>query len=152
MDLNDLKNSILNALKAGDKVRLETLRFLLSQVRYDVIAKYQADWETKTTKEDILDVIRKQVKSHRESKDAFAKANRMDLADKEQAQLIILESFLPPVLTDEEITSIVNDVVKSGETNFGLVMKAVLSKIKGQADGGKVAQIVKSQLPSGIKS
>jgi uncharacterized protein len=146
MLLDDIKQDIMTSLKKGDSVRTETLRFLLAAVRNSAIAKYGAAGETKVTDADVLSVVKTQVKTHRESVEAFEKAGRNELAQKEKDQLAILEVMLPKELGDAELTAIASDAVKSGETNFGKLMGLAMGKVAGRADGGRVSAILKKLL------
>jgi uncharacterized protein YqeY len=114
MTLTDLQTQIAEALKAGDKVRVDTLRFLLAAVRNVAIAKYGNKGEAALTDDDVLDVIKKQVKTHRESVEAFTKAGRRELADNENAQLAILEAFVPKQISYDELKKLLQPVVASG--------------------------------------
>jgi len=142
------------SLKKGDHLRVETLRFLISGVRNAAIAKYENLWESSLTDADVIDVIKKQVKSHRESVEAFGKAGRTELADKEKKELDILSVFLPKGLTDEKLKALLDGVVAEGDTSnlpagrqdFGLLMKAAMGKVKGQADGFRVSAMLKQLL------
>ncbi len=146
MLLDEIKTEINASLKKGDSARVETLRFLLAAVRNEAINKYQAAGESKVTDEDVLSVIKKQVKTHHESIEAFARGNRPELAAKEKAQLDILETYLPKQLSDEELKKILDPVVSSGETNFGLLMKQAMAAVGGRADGGRVAGLLKQMM------
>lgn len=139
---NELQDTINQSLKKGDTVVVETLRFLLSAVRNEAIKKYGADAEAKITDEDVLFVIKKQVKTHRESVEAFGKAGRTGLADREKAQLAILETYLPKELSDEELTEMLTQVVAEGG-EFGPMMGKAMAKVQGKADGGRVAAMLK---------
>lgn len=142
-----IQSDIAKALKSGDEVRVETLRFLLAQVRNVAIAKYGRDAETKFTDTDFRDVVRKQVKSHKESIEAFAAAGRTTLADKERKELEILQTFLPPELTDAELEAVIDGVLKeSTKREFGPLMGMVMAKVAGKADGGRVASLLKTKL------
>jgi uncharacterized protein YqeY len=147
MDLTELKAEILVSLKSGNASRTLTLRSLLSDVRYAAIAKYKAEWETLVTAEDVLDVVRRQIKTHKESIEMFSKAGRTDLVDKETVELKILEAYLPPQMSDAELSAIVSGVMSTGETNFGKLMGMVMAKTGKSVDGSKVASIIKSLLP-----
>ncbi|OGG13536.1 hypothetical protein A2875_05300 [Candidatus Gottesmanbacteria bacterium RIFCSPHIGHO2_01_FULL_46_14] len=151
MLLQALQTEVTQALKSGDRVRVETLRFLLSAIRNSAIAKYGNKGQEAMTDEDVLEVIKKQVKTHRESIEAFASAGRQELANTEKAQLAILESYLPKQVSDEDIKKILEPVVASGEKNFGLLMGQAMKAVKGQADGGRVSAILKQmlQIPQG---
>lgn len=133
-------------MKKGDSVRVDTLRFLLAAIRNMAITKYGAAGETSVTEADILDVIKKQAKMHRESIDAFTKANRPELTAKEQKELNILEAFLPKEISDEELKKLLEPVASSGEKNFGLLMKAAMAAVGGKAEGGRVSALLRSML------
>ncbi len=144
----ELRQSLTTALKAKDRRRVETLRFLLAAIQYAAIAKYGAKGEEGLTDTDVLEVIKKQAKTHKESVDAFTKAGRSELAAKESEELTILESYLPKQLTDEELKTLLLPVAASGEGNFGLLMGKAMAAVKGQADGGRVSSILKQMLSS----
>lgn len=143
MQLSDLQQELARSLKTGDVVRVETLRFLIAAVNNAAIAKYGSEADSKLTEEDILEVVKKQVKTHKESIEAFAKAGRSELADREKAQLAILEAYLPKQLSDEELRKLLEPIVTSTETNFGILMKQAMEKVAGKANGGRVAGMLK---------
>ncbi|MBI3316334.1 MAG: GatB/YqeY domain-containing protein [Candidatus Omnitrophica bacterium] len=135
------------AMAAKDAVRLSTLRFLKSALAYGAIEKkveMLGDAE-------VLQIIRKQIKQHRESIDQFAKAGRKELAEKEQKETVILESYLPPALSDEvlekAVASLVKEVGAASKKDFGKVMKLSMEKLGGQADAQRVSQILGRMLP-----
>ncbi len=143
MLLDDLKADVLTSMKKGDHVRVDTLRFLLAAIRNAAINTYQAAGEAAMKDEDVLDVIKKQVKTHKESIEAFTKASRNELVLQEQGELTILEAFLPKEMTDEELKKLLEPVAKSGESNFGLLMKQAMQAVAGRADGGRVSSMLK---------
>ncbi|MBI5449420.1 GatB/YqeY domain-containing protein [Candidatus Gottesmanbacteria bacterium] len=150
MVLADLLTDLMSSVKNGNSVRVETLRFLISDVRNMAIAKYANEAEQKLAEADILDVVKKQVKTHRESVDAFTNAGRLDLAAKETAQLEVLMGFLPKEMSDEELKKLLAPVVSGWEKNppagglvFGLLMKSAMAVVAGRADGGRVASILR---------
>lgn len=147
MLLDDIRLQLTTAMKSRDTVTVETVRFLLAAVRNVAIAKYGAAGETKLTDADVLEVIKKQVKTHIESVDAFTKANRMELADKEKAQLTILEQYLPKQMSDEELKTLLEPVAAAGG-DFGPMMGKAMAAVKGQADGGRVSSILKQLIQS----
>jgi len=146
MLFEDLQKDIIASLRGGDSVRVETLRFLVSAVRNVAIAKYGAKATESITDEDVLDTVKKQVKTHKESVEAFTKVGRRELAAKEQAQLTILESFLPAQISDEELKNLLAPVVASGEQNFDILMGRAMKAVAGKADGGRVAALLKQML------
>lgn len=142
----ELRQSLTTALKANDRRRVDTLRFLLAAVQNTAIAKYGAKGEEGLTDADVLEVIKRQAKTHKESIDAFTKAGRTELAVKESEELVILEAYLPKQLTGEEIKALLSPVVATGETNFGKLMGLAMAAVKGKADGGRVSSILKQML------
>jgi uncharacterized protein YqeY len=147
MLLDQIQTDMTSSMKKGDRVRVDTLRFLISAVRNFAIATYNNSWETSLKDADVLDVIKKQVKTHKESVSAFTAAGRTELAQKEQTELDILSAFLPKEVTDEELKAMLTDVVASADpSNFGLLMKSAMAKVGGQADGGRVSAMLKQLL------
>lgn len=153
MLIDQLKTDLTLSLKKGDTVRVGTLRFLLAAIQNTAIHKYGSASGTSLTDEDVLGVIKIQAKTHRESINAFEKARRGELVAKEQAELTILEAFLPKAVSDEELMKLLEPVVASGENNlpagrqdFGLLMKKAMAAVKDKADGGRVATILKQML------
>lgn len=146
MLVDELKHSVIAALKQGDTRRVDTLRFLLAAVQNTAIAKYGSDADTKLMDQDVLGVIKAQAKTHRESISAFQKADRKELAAKEQEELAILELYLPKELSDEELRSLLTPLAASGEINFGLLMGKAMKLVAGQADGGRIFSVLKQLL------
>jgi len=143
MLMDKLQSDLNTSLKAGAASRVETIRFLIAGVRNSVTNKYGAQWEEKMTDADVLDIVKKQIKTHNESIDVFAKAGRQELVDKEKVQLAVLTEFAPKELSDEELKKLIEPIAKSGEKNFGLLMKQAMGAVKGQADGGRVSALLK---------
>ncbi len=135
-------------MKAGDRVKVETIRFLLAAVANDGIAKYRNEVEQKLSDSDVTSVLRKQVKTHKESIEAFEKGGRKELADRERAQLAVLETYLPLEMSDKELQKLLEPVAKSGEANFGKLMGQAMARVAGKADGGRVAGVLKQLISS----
>lgn len=146
MTIDELQSDLNASLKAGHRVRVNTIRFLISAVRYYGIAKYGNVWETSLSEPDITDVVKKQIKTHKESIEAFENAHRTELVQKEKAELVILEEFAPKEMSDEDLRKILSPIAGSGEANFGLLMKQAMIAVNGQADGGRVASILKQMI------
>lgn len=141
-DLKDkLSSDLKEALRAGEKEKLNTLRNVLSAINY-------AEIEQQKTLDDggVLAVIAKMVKQRRESIEAFNSGNRSDLAEKEQAEISILENYLPRQLTREEITAeakrVISEVGASSPRDMGKVMGRLSPMLRGKADGKEVAAVV----------
>lgn len=132
-------------MKARDTVAVDTLRFLISAVKNSAINKYGSEAETKLTDNDVLDVVKKQVKTHKESIDAFTKAGRKELAENEKAQLVILESYLPKEMSDDELRALLAPIAAAGG-DFGPLMGKAMGAAKGLAGGDRVSSMLKSLL------
>lgn len=135
------------AIKAGDKVKVSTLRLLLANLHNAKIAK-GAD----LTDEEVEREIARDVKRHRESIAAYEAGNRADLVDKERKELEVLARYLPKQLSEDEVSKIVEGVIAeigaSGISDMGKVMAKVMAKVGEGADGGTIAQEVKKKLGS----
>lgn len=144
----DLKDQLKQSMLAKDELRTSVIRFILSGVTYYEINKGGAGYEA--TDEDVLAVINKEVKQRKDSIDQFEKAGRQDLADKEKAELGILESYLPEQMGEDEVRRLVEEAVSStgasSPSDMGKVMGALMPKVKGKADGTLVSRLVKEAL------
>jgi uncharacterized protein YqeY len=144
---NQINDDLKEAMKSGDKLRTETLRGLKSAIKY-------ADIEAGAELDDggILAVIAKQAKQRRDSIAEFKKAQRVDLVEKESAELAILKQYLPAQMSEEEIKEKAQAVIAElGVTDIkgmGQVMKRMMTELKGQADGKVINQIVRQLLNS----
>lgn len=143
MLMDQLQSDLITSLKAGKAARVETIRFLIAGVRNFVTAKYGNTWEKDMKDSDVTDVVKKQIKTHNESIEAFTKAGRQELVDREMAQLAILQEFAPKELSDEDLHAILKPIALSGEKNFGLLMKNAMSAVGGRADGGRVSMLLR---------
>lgn len=146
MSLKDkLTDEMKSAMKSQDKIRLSTIRMLLSAVKNKEI-----DSREILTDEEVIETITSQVKQRKDSIEQFTKAVRLDLVEKEEAELKILQEFLPKQLTTEEIESEVEKAVTesgaAGMKDLGKVMKALMPKVTGKADGKIVSDKVRERL------
>ncbi len=133
-------------MKARDQVRLDTLRAALSGFTY---RRVEAGREL--TEEEQLDVIRRLVKQRSDSIAEFAKAGRSELVEKETREREILQSYLPPQKSPDEIRAAVREIIASlpeGGRTQGAVMKVAMPRLRGTADGNVVRQIVTEELGS----
>jgi uncharacterized protein len=151
MLIDTLRTDLTASMKSGNSSRVETLRFLISAIKNFEIDKYPPSSNQSLTDDDVLSVIAKQVKTHRESIDMFQKAGRTDLVEKETHQLTILEEFLPKQLSEEEVKTTVREIkakmMQEGkEVNFGMFMSEVMKVLRGKADGSVVSRFVKEEL------
>lgn len=144
---DQIKQDAVSAQKAGDKEKLATLRFLLGEIANFEIEKYPPATGGSLSDDDTTAVIKKQVKRHQESIEMFKKGNRDDLVVKEQAELVILQSYLPAQMGEEELKAIVKRVADNNVgKSFGEIMKLVMAETQGKADGGSVSKILKEVL------
>ena len=150
MSLKDrISDEIKTAMKAKDKLRLETVRGI-KKVIIEKESTIRADGREALTKEEELAIVMQLAKQRRDSIKQFTDAGRQELADKEAQELKILEEYLPEQMSDAEIEKAVEDAIaQTGATSMrdmGKVMGPVMAKLKGKADGGQVQAMVKSKL------
>ena len=147
MSLNErLEGDVKKAMKEGDPLKVSVLRMILSAVK-----TLQIDKNIKSLDDDgVIQILQRHVKQHRESIEQFGKGGRPDLVEKERSELKILEEYLPKQLTDEELTAVVKAVISetgaADKAAAGKVIKAVMEKVKGKADGKAVSNLVQSIL------
>ena len=146
MDLKTkLNESVKSAMKSGDEVRKRTLRMVLAAIQ-------QAEVDKQTTLEDVavIGLIKKEIKNRREALDEAEKANRADLVEDNEAEIRILETFLPKAMPIEELRALVQAAIaETGAAtpgDMGRVMKVVMPKVAGRAPGDMVSATVKELL------
>ncbi|HSD98986.1 MAG TPA: GatB/YqeY domain-containing protein [Patescibacteria group bacterium] len=143
-----LKDQLKEAMLAKDELKTSVIRFILSGITYYEINKGGAGYEA--TDEDVLAVINKEVKQRKDSIEQYENAKRTDLAEKEKAELGILQTYLPEQMGDEEVKKYVDEAVAAtGATtpqDMGKVMAALMQKVKGKADGSLVSRLVREAL------
>ena len=150
MSLKDrIGEDIKTAMKAKDKIRLETVRGIKKAILEKEVA-LRPKGQDSLTEEQEIELLAQQAKQRRDSIEQFTNAGRNDLADKEKQELAILESYLPEQLSDEELDSIVSQIIAdTGATSakdLGKVMGAAMKHLKGKADGKKIQALVKEKL------
>jgi uncharacterized protein YqeY len=131
------------ARKAQDKGRTLVLGTILANLK-----NREIELRRPATDEEVLEVLRKGVKTRRESVEQYSAANRPELAEVELSQIRVLEEFLPPAVDPEEIRGAVRAAIAGGARDVGKVMGQVLPKFKGRADGKVINQIVREELQS----
>ena len=142
--LDQIKNDTNQAMKAGETLKLEVLRGLLSAVHNREIELRGKGREL--NEEEVLTVFDREAKKRKEANQIYTEAGRTDLAEKEAKELEIIKSYLPPEMSSDEIEVIVKKVVEGGVREFGLVMGAVVKETKGRAEPGFVKGIVEKVL------
>ena len=142
-----LSDDLKQALRSGDKVKRSTIRLLNSAIKNAEIAR-QATLE----EADILGIIAKEIRQRRESIEAFKQGNRPDLVAQEEAELSVLQSYMPQQMTREEIITaarqIIAEVDAKGPGDKGKVMPKLIAQLKGRADGREINAVVSELLSS----
>lgn len=132
------------ARKAQDKPRTLLLGTILAAVKNRDI-----ELGRPTTDDEIIEVLRRGIKTRRESVEQYQKGGRTELADQETAEIRMLQEFLPPEVDPEEIRAAVRKAIADGAKDVGKVMGQVMPLFKGKADGKVINQIVREELQSG---
>ena len=144
-----LAEDLKTAMKAKDKIRLETIRSLKKAVMEKEI-DLRPTGQSTLTEEQELTVLAQQAKQRRESIEQYRQGGRSDLADREAQELTIIETYLPQQLSDDELNQIVDDIIASvgaaSPQDMGKVMGPAMQQLKGRADGKKIQTLVKSKL------
>lgn len=144
-----LSSDLTKALKENDTLKVSALRFLLSFIKNKEI---ELRGSREVSDDDVIAVIKKQVKTHEESIEAFEKGNRPDLADKERSELGILKQYLPEEVGEDLVRTAVNDLLAGkNDLDFGSAMKLAMGDLKGKADGSLVSRLVKESLAKNSK-
>lgn len=140
-----LDGDLKDAMRNKDSIRRTVLRTIISEIRNAEIAKQEA-----LDDEGILVVMTKQAQQRRDSIEAFKTASRSDLVESESAELKIISGYLPEQLSEDEIevviTEVISQVEAKGSSDMGKVMKEIMQRVRGRADGKMVSAIVTSRL------
>lgn len=144
-----LQHHLTEAMRARDTVRAGTLRMVLTAVTTEEVA---GKAHRELSEEELVRVVAKEAKKRREAAEAYADAGRPELAAREEAELAVLEEYLPAQLGDAELAEIATRAVAelgvSGMGAMGQVMKVVQPRVAGRAEGGRVAAAVRAALTS----
>jgi hypothetical protein len=142
---DSIANDMRDAMKAREPVRVGALRMLMAAVKNTEVEKLH-----ELSDDEVVEVIAREAKRRRESIEAFEKGGRSDLVEKESGELAILETYLPEKLSDEELSALVDQAIAetaaSTPKQMGEVMKALMPKLRGRADGAQVSAMVKARL------
>ena len=140
-----LKQDMIAAMKAKDKDRLTTIRMIKGD-----LDKEHIDKKREINDDLLIEVVNRGIKQRKDSIVEFEKGGRDDLIQKTQAELEILQSYLPAQLSEEEIVSIIDEAFQivnpEGPRDMGKIMKEVQPKLKGRADMKEVSEIIKDKL------
>ena len=140
-----LREDMKAAMRSHDAARLSTIRLLLAAIK-----QREIDEQIESTDDDVMAVIAKMVKQRRDSVEQYRAGGREDLAQTEQAEIDVLQAYLPQALTDEEIAVIIDEATAAvgltGMAAMGKVMALVKPRVNGRADLGKVSALIKARL------
>ncbi len=146
-----IKEDLKNAMKKGKATAVSVLRLLLASVANKEIELGKK--EAGLNDEEVMNALRAEAKKRRDAIDGFEKAGRPELASQEKNELAILESYLPPEISDEEILAAVKKGIEesqaSGPNDFGKAMKIIAPLLKGKASGSRIADILRKELETG---
>ncbi len=142
-----LNSDLREAVRGGDKVRRSVIRLVFAAVQNTEIARQAALEES-----DILGIIAKEARQRQESVEAFKQGNRQDLVAQEEAELAILQEYLPQQMTRDEVIAearrIIEEVGAQGPGDKGKVMPKIIAQLKGRADGREINEVVTELLSS----
>lgn len=140
-----IREDMKAAMRSHDAARLSTIRLLLAAIK-----QREIDEQIESTDDDVLAVIAKMVKQRRDSVEQYRAGGRDDLAQNEQAEIDVLQAYLPQALTDDEIAAIIDEATAAvgltGMAAMGKVMALVKPRVNGRADLGKVSALIKARL------
>ena len=147
--LNNLSEEIKNAMRAKDKIKLESLRAIKSAL---LLIQTSSKGTVEINDEEAIKLLQRLVKQRKESSIIFRDQNRPDLAESEESQAEVISTFLPEQISESEITKVIEDIIAetgaSGMTERGEVMGIASKKLMGKADGKKISTIIKNKLSS----
>lgn len=143
-----VNSDLTDALKKKETLRLGTIRLLKAEImKFEMSGKTKKDAKD----DDIIPLISRMIKQRRDSAEQFRKGNREEMAKNEEEEIKILQGYLPPQLSHEDLEKIVKETIAqlgaNGKPAMGKVMGAVMGKVKGQADGAVVKSVVVKMLP-----
>ncbi len=143
--LDTLNSDLKDAMRAGDKAKLEVIRGLKSDIKYKEI-----ELKHPPTEEDVIAVLSSAAKKRRDSIEQFRAGGREDLATKEESELVIISHYLPKQLSDEELVGLITAAIEASgakaPADLGKVMKEVMPQVKGRADGNRLREIIAAKL------
>jgi uncharacterized protein YqeY len=142
---DQISDDIKMAMKSGDTFKRDTLRLVISQIKYA-----QIDKQAELSDEEVISILLNAGKKRQEAIDLYEKGNRPDLKLKEQQELDIISLYLPKKITDAELDAVINEIIqKIGATSIkdlGKVMTAIMKELKNQVDGKKAQELVRQKL------
>jgi uncharacterized protein YqeY len=151
----NITQAVKDAMKSGEKVRLSTLRLIQAAIKdrdiaARVDAKGQSTGHDRIDDSELLGLLQKMIKQRREAAKTYADAGRSELAEKETAEIAVIEEFLPKQLSTEEtekaVATVIDEIGASGLKDMGRTMGTLKERFAGQMDFGKASAVVKARL------
>jgi hypothetical protein len=143
--IDRLKADLRDAMRSGDRIRIDTIRMLVSQIQYARIELKHEPGE-----EDLLVILRRGVKTRREAVEQYEKGGRTDLADKERSEIGIIEAYLPASMSAEEtsaaIDALLTELDITEKKDMGRAMKEFMARYRGRVDGKSVNALIAARL------
>ncbi len=147
---DQIQSDLTSAIRAKDQLTAGTLRMVLAAITNEEVSGKEA---RTLNDQELITVLNREAKKRKEAAAAYVDAKRQDLADKEEAELKVIQNYLPEALSEAELAKIIADAVaqvtssgQSGPSAMGAVMKLVTPQVSGRADGAQVAAAVKAAL------
>lgn len=142
-----LSSDLKSAMKNSDQATVGVLRMVISVLKNKGIEKAGKGQSEQLTDEEVMSVILSEAKKRKDSIDAFVKGGRQDLADKEKAELELMQKYLPKQMSRAEVEKAIGAIVaKLGSKEMGPVMKAVMAELRGKADSSVINEVVREKI------
>jgi len=142
MIVKKIDQDLITAMKEKNEIATNCLRMLKSAIRYEAIHQKKDSID----ESEIIAIVRRALKQRKESQEAFTKGNRPDLAQKEAKEIDLISAYLPAGLSEEALKKVIQDAINATgaktKADKGKVMKEVVAKVRGQADGSQISQFV----------
>lgn len=143
----NIGGDIKTALKTGDSETLGVLRMLSAALGNKSIEKRGKGLSEELTEEEVLEILNKEAKKRREATELYKKGGRLDLAEKEEKEIVVIQKYLPAQLGREEIEKKIDEILtKTGAKDFGSAMRVVMQELRGKADAKLISEIIKQKL------
>lgn len=146
--IEQIEREMKEAMKEGNKLKVSTLRMMLSELKNLQITKGKD--RSKLDESEVLSLFQKAVKKREEAAEAFRKGGRLEMAEKEESEAELLRTYLPEPLSDEELEQAVDGVIAelgaTSKRDMGNVMKAMMGRFSGRVDGRRVKELVSAKL------
>lgn len=136
-----IRGDLNEARRARDRLRITVLTSTLSEIR-----NREIELGREARDEDVVSVIGKAIKQRKESADQMRSAGRIELAEKEEREAELLDTYTPEAMPEDEVRAMVRDIVAGGASNMGAVMGQLMPRIRGRFDGGEANRIVREEL------